>query len=389
MDCGDFITYLEHDMSTKILTCLRPSDNRNVCLVSKLWYQFVMTTEVYKKYCLKNFPEISSYCRDIEENKIIELPATIGGRESSTSVLFSWKREMYAYFAGLFLSPSVGKSYCEESELILSRNHNVYAILAQAFSPVIRRDCLLDAIVATSNECFSENSITNTLSSNSATRPPSYWSSKGNSDAEVPEALTYKLVSDMCLITEIHIQPLEASLRIYSSRSVRFRMGHPKDPSLSITDYPRKSDDGRKWADDNIVWTYTSPEFPMAHYLSTIYILIELNRFLQNRRIQKFKFPEPVLCVGGFLEVELLGRVQRKETDGLYYICITHVEVVGRPLLQRFDVDILDASGKCSLKYYSRKSGRSSTCELKHAAEVERFLRRMEDRWAGDQGLLH
>ena len=40
----------------------------------------------------------------------------------------------------------------------------------------------------------------------------------------------------------------------------------------------------------------------------------------QENSLQKFKLPEPVLCIGGYLQIELLGRVQKQEMDGLYYI---------------------------------------------------------------------
>lgn len=42
--------------------------------------------------------------------------------------------------------------------------------------------------------------------------------------------------------------------------------------------------------------------------------------WVQENILQKFKLPEPVLCIGGILQVELLGRVQRQQLDGLYYI---------------------------------------------------------------------
>lgn len=42
--------------------------------------------------------------------------------------------------------------------------------------------------------------------------------------------------------------------------------------------------------------------------------------FEQESSLQKFKLPEPVICIGGILQVELLGRVQRQEMDSLYYI---------------------------------------------------------------------
>ena len=40
----------------------------------------------------------------------------------------------------------------------------------------------------------------------------------------------------------------------------------------------------------------------------------------QENSLQKFKLSEPVLCIGGYLQIELLGRVQKQEMDGLYYI---------------------------------------------------------------------
>lgn len=36
--------------------------------------------------------------------------------------------------------------------------------------------------------------------------------------------------------------------------------------------------------------------------------------------LQHFKLPEPVLCVGGFVQLELMGRVQTQEMDEKYYI---------------------------------------------------------------------
>ena len=36
--------------------------------------------------------------------------------------------------------------------------------------------------------------------------------------------------------------------------------------------------------------------------------------------MQVFKLPRPVLCIGGVLQVELLGRVQTQQMDQLYYI---------------------------------------------------------------------
>jgi hypothetical protein len=40
----------------------------------------------------------------------------------------------------------------------------------------------------------------------------------------------------------------------------------------------------------------------------------------QENVLQSFKLPHPVLCIGGVVKVELLGRVQKQAMDGLYYI---------------------------------------------------------------------
>lgn len=51
--------------------------------------------------------------------------------------------------------------------------------------------------------------------------------------------------------------------------------------------------------------------------------VMELRVDLENEQvdsIQVFKLPRPVLCIGGVLQVELLGRVQTQAIDQLYYI---------------------------------------------------------------------
>ena len=64
---------------------------------------------------------------------------------------------------------------------------------------------------------------------------------------------------------------------IYSAKSVRFRMGHPKSPNdlgshLLCDSLPS--------ADDTFTWTYTSPEFPMAQVCSSTTFCISCFSFL-------------------------------------------------------------------------------------------------------------
>ncbi|KAJ7970003.1 F-box protein [Quillaja saponaria] len=344
---GDFVQLLGPDMSIKIFNHLDdPSDLIRVCTVSCSWRQLVIENGLCKQLCLKMFPEISGAAHVIEVDDVIE-PIN------------------YRLWNSMDLQ-------------CLKRNHRVYASLARGLTTSMRKDCISEAISASSTDNYPEESIQNTLEPSDRTElRASYWSSKGDSDPSVPEKLLYKLKAKICVVTEIHVQPFQAYFQygspIYSAKAVRFRMGHPKYPvdlENAIADDPTA---GRKLDDKRFIWTYTSPELLMA----------------QENCLQKFKLPEPVLSVGGVLLVELLGRVQRQEMDGLFYICISHVQVVGRPLSPAFAVQILHPSGKCTLSYDpqtdcsspSSSKGQSSTsCRLNTFTSriVQRGMRRWE-----------
>nr|GMC98490.1 F-box protein At4g00755-like [Ipomoea batatas]GMD02227.1 F-box protein At4g00755-like [Ipomoea batatas] len=309
-DCGNFIQWLGPDMSMKILACLEdPSDFVRVGAVSSSWRQFVIENGFCKRLCLEMFPEVSGVTDAIEDKNTIDT-----------------------------MEVELDKSV----ELArLERDHRVYAFLSRGLSPILKKDCILEAICASSTDNYPEESIRNTLVPNDRVgRRASYWSSEGASDPAVPETLTYELATKFCVITEIHVQPFQAYFQfgfpIYSAKAVRFRLGHPKQPMELERNRTDEFGGVKEPFSDKFVWTYTSPEFPMA----------------QDKKLQKFKLPKAVLCVGGILQLELLGRVQRQEMDGLFYICVAHVQVVGRPLLPAFDAEILDQSGKCILKYY-------------------------------------
>ncbi|KAL2460731.1 F-box protein [Abeliophyllum distichum] len=98
---------------------------------------------------------------------------------------------------------------------------------------------------------------------------------------------------------------------------------------------------------------------------------------MQENCLQPFKLPEPVLCTGGYLQIELLGRVQRQETDGLFYICVCHVRVLGRPLYPAFDVEILKPHENFLLKYIPEAL--SSVLKSFSRDEIP-LLRQLEDK---------
>ncbi|KAJ0113135.1 hypothetical protein Patl1_00363 [Pistacia atlantica] len=295
----DFLDSLDRDMSMKILMCFDDlSDLVRVSCVSQSWRHHVIANGLCKQLCLRMFPQLSKVDHVVEPSCRLNEPAE---GESENFV----------------------KGQSLESE------NRVYAFLARGCTSFRVRGLIFEPIYASSTDNYPEESIHNTLAPSARVgRRASYWSSKGHSNPAVPETLIYKLVGDLCVISEINIQPFEAYFQrgapIYSARAVRFRMGHAKSP---IDDPMGESSNDS--TDDKFVWTYTSQEFPMA----------------QENRLQKFKLPEPVMCIGGILKIELLGR-NSETRNGWLILYLT----VGRSLSPTFGVDILEPSGKFVLK---------------------------------------
>ncbi|KAK3038092.1 hypothetical protein RJ639_031646 [Escallonia herrerae] len=306
----DFLHWLETDMSLNILMYLDdPSDLIRATSVSRFWRHFVIANRLCKQLCVKYFPQLAVVAGVVEPSSRKE-------------------------------SVDIGSSTRMEWE-VLERDHRAYTSLFQALKAFAVTDCIADAVSASSTDRYPDESIVNTLDPREKFLGGySYWSSKGHSDPDVPESLIYRLNASFCIITEINIRPFLAyfqpGLPIYSAKSLRFRVGHLKsstDVESDLVQFPTE-----QWVDDKFIWTYTSQEFPMAQ---------------QDNHLQKFKLPEPVLCIGGFLQIELLGRVQKQETDGLFYICVSHVQVMGQSLFPAFDVEILESSEMFLLKYYA------------------------------------
>ncbi|CAI0546972.1 unnamed protein product [Linum tenue] len=345
---GDLMQWLGVDMLIQVLMHLNdPSDLVRLCAVSSSWRRFVIEHGICKQLCLRKFPGMCSNVDLIEVNDLIE-PV---GRVSACRRSWEW----------------------------LKRNHRVYAFLARGLSPFVTKDCISEAICASSTDNYPEETIQNTLEAGDRVEDQaSYWSSKGQADADAPERLVYKLASKLCLVTEILVQPFQAYFQygfpIYASKSVRFRLGHSKFPmgledDIAIVTY------GHRPRDDHFIWTYTSPDFPMA----------------QESRLQKFKLPKPVLCIGGILQVELLGRAQRQEVDGLHYICLSHVQAAGQQLMKPFGVELIDSTGECTLEYIPEaESSEAASASLRGrriaASLLRSFVVRLLGRETRDQG---
>eukprot|EP01018_Ginkgo_biloba_P018027 Gb_39376 [translate_table: standard] len=311
-DCQDFLERLDVDMARNVLRYLdAPADLAHFAAVSRSWRKFVVESGCSKELCIRMFPEVSRF------DCVIEMGKPMHSEGASSSKGIEWKN--------------------------LEREHRVYTQLARnLMAPPADKGCIQQPISASSTDNFPDESIMYTLDP----RPieddrPSYWSSEGKGNTEVPETLTYKLSSKLCMVHEVRIRPFQAyfqmGLPIYSAKAVRFRLGRSRS-SLVLTS--RMGDvlmSNDRSASEDYVWTYISPEFPMQ----------------QEDRLQTFKLPRPVLCIGGILQIELLGRVQKQEMDGLYYICVCHAQVVGRPLSPAFDFE-LDPREQYILKYSNK-----------------------------------
>lgn len=326
--CLDFVEWLGPDAASSVLVLLEdPADLVRVSAVSHSWRRFVIENGFCKSFCSRICSEASNFTRVIEISS---------------------------------MQPSeVGSSSCAEWRS-LEREHRVYSYLSHfVVSPAAKRDCILDSVCASSTDNLPDESIENTLEPiDHVGMRPSYWSSKGEKNTEVPETLTYSLFSKLCVINEIKIQPFKAYFQngnpIYSAKSVRFRMGYCTSPSET-------SKDGHGSAAGNYRWLYVSPEFQM----------------LQENALQSFKLPRPVLCIGGILQIELLGRVQAQETDGLYYICVCHVKVLGYPLMPRLDANVAAAGDEITLKYLP-EAGFCTSPEAPNSSSWHALMERIE-----------
>ncbi|XP_045815478.1 F-box protein At4g00755-like [Trifolium pratense] len=321
----DFIQWLGPDMSIKVLSYLdHPCDLVRVSSVSRSWNRFVIENGLCKQLFFEMFPEISDVVDSVEVDNMMIEPVT-----NMLDNCANWE--------------------------CLKREHKAYAVMAFKLKPYVK-NCISKAIAASSTNNYPEESIVNTLEPGDRTENrASYWLSEGQSSPGVPESLVYKLCSKICLITKIRVQPFQAYFQdgspIYSAYTIRFRIGHPRHHIKLESAIAHGIATSNMVGDTTqFVWTYTSPYYQM----------------LQENQLQEFTLPEPALGIGGVLLVELRGRVQQQ---GLYYyIGISHVQVVGLPILQAFDVKTYQPSGKYTLKYcppdnciYSASSSRSDS----------------------------
>lgn len=170
-----------HENSVLVPCCLE------FYITFKIWstllWLAVIANGLCKQLCLRMFPQLSRVAFVVELNQH-------GGKEHA----------------------EVGSSNSTEW-LVLQREHRVFSYLSKALMSSVAMNCIAKTIGASSTDNFPQESIDNTLEPRDVIGGRySYWSSNGQSNPNVPETLTYELVSQICLITEINIRPFQGAL---------------------------------------------------------------------------------------------------------------------------------------------------------------------------------
>ena len=87
---------------------------------------------------------------------------------------------------------------------------SLYAMFRSALqSSPIEGSCILEPLHASSTDNLPQESIVQTLYYEDEFN--SYWSSTGQSDTNIPETLTYRLISDVSVVHEVKIQPFRGN----------------------------------------------------------------------------------------------------------------------------------------------------------------------------------
>jgi hypothetical protein len=223
------------------------------------------------------------------------------------------------------------------------------------------RNLLFSALIASSTD-QPEEDLENVLDPEcepDSANQPCYWSSKGSDDAESTESVTFSLRQHVCIVTAIQIRPFRAWFQhgspIYAPKAVRIHIGGINCQGAEHYD-PAEEIPGLSWdvlgsavqdyALSDLATSWESPSTPATEGSQIInskkfetfrclkqwrWISPELYHVAKEDRLQTIEIP-PTLCVGGYIRLDLIGRTQRQEVDGLYYTCLGHVTCLGKPL---------------------------------------------------------
>jgi hypothetical protein len=174
---------------------------------------------------------------------------------------------------------------------------------------------IAEALSASTTDNPPEN-IGTTLSKQHRNRPahvPCYWSSRGSADARGEDWLVYRLCAPLCVVTSFALRPYKADFQrghpVYAPLRVRFMAGEAAE---ALGGYGFRN----AAAAQQVCWTFESADFECKH----------------SSALQVFTLPRPVLCAGGVVRFQLVGRHQTQTLDNQWYVCIAHARCNGTPL---------------------------------------------------------
>lgn len=172
-------------------------------------------------------------------------------------------------------------------------------------------------------------------------------------DAE--DEVTYRLAAEVCVVHSVQLRPYRAEVRraifcchiVADTRTgwmlrLQWQQGAPIYAPLAVRVHLTSLSEDAGGYGLKAHAPYASEAFPVAH----------------ADELQTFTLPRPVLCVGGVLRLQLLGRAQRQRADNRWYVCLVHVRCRGTPL---YGWAWSDAQGR--LVYTPRDDQVSSSAE--------------------------
>ena len=278
---------------------------------------------IWKKSCLSGCKSLRAFLRGSEDILEVKSSPTGGGLECHThrqNVLY--KRLSAQIFTAISRAGDLRPGGSKDDPNVPDDFSNV-SLIARA-------------VVATTTD-HPDEGVENLLSPETRVRRDfhnlCYWSSEGVDSPTGSDAIVFRLKTPFSLVRGFQIRPFEAHFQrgspIYSAFFVRFSLGRGTCRASDLSKFKSALDPGGRSGEAGVVsgdtcdedhndfgWVWTSDLYPME----------------KVNALQTYMFSPPVLCCGGYVRIELLGKTQKQEIDNLYYVCLSHVKVLGSPL---------------------------------------------------------